>query len=96
LWYITDIPIQASLTFEPVEGATRLTFVANVQFAGLFQLLEPLVIRMVSRQLEADYQNLKELLEAPAQTKIPLALRFTAMMFLSSSEVPHLDFGRND
>ena len=57
-------PMQASFSFESIEGTTRITVVANVQFSGLFKLVKPIVIRMVNKQIEANFQNLKKLLEA--------------------------------
>jgi uncharacterized membrane protein len=51
-------------TFEEVPGGTRLTRAVDAEPAGLLKLLEPLQKRAAERQLRADLQTLKEVLEA--------------------------------
>ena len=51
-------------TFESVEGGTRVTVEGDAELGGFFRLAEPLVARMAQRQFNADYANLKDLLEA--------------------------------
>jgi uncharacterized protein YndB with AHSA1/START domain len=58
--------IEQSLTFEPVEGGTRLTMVGEAETGGFFKLAEPVVNRMMQRQLEGNIANLKDILEAQA------------------------------
>ena len=38
----------------------------DAQIGGFFRLAEPIIARMMKRQVEADYANLKDLLEARA------------------------------
>ncbi len=38
----------------------------EVELGGFFKLAEPIVVRISKRQVEADYNNLKDLLEAQA------------------------------
>ena len=59
-------PIENRTTFERVEGGTRVTFTAVAEAGGFFKLAEPLLVSMVKRQFEADFANLKDLLEARA------------------------------
>ncbi len=61
-----QFPFQASMTFEPIEGGTRVnvTFVAEPR--GFFKLAEPLVVSVGKRQLQSDLDNLKDLMEANA------------------------------
>jgi uncharacterized protein YndB with AHSA1/START domain len=56
--------IQQSVTCEPVEGGTRFTMVSKGETGGIFKLAEPVVNRMMQRQLESNLANLKDILEA--------------------------------
>lgn len=51
-------------TFEPVTGGTKVTRLTEGDIAGFFKIAEPLVVRMLSRQFETNFSNLKDLLEA--------------------------------
>ena len=52
-------------TFEEVsEGATRLTRAAEGEPGGFFKLADPLIERALKRQVRADLETLKDLLEA--------------------------------
>jgi len=57
---------EQSQTFEPVEGGTRFTLVLEGETGGFFSLAEPIVVRILQRDLEADVANLKDILEAQA------------------------------
>jgi uncharacterized membrane protein len=59
-------PMQTSFSFESVDGATKLTSTSNIQLSGFFKLLKPIINRMVNRQVEASFQDLKEFLETRA------------------------------
>jgi len=59
-------PIEGGFTLEAAEGGTKVTLAAEAEVGGFFKLAEPLVIRMMKRQFEADVGNLKDLLEAQA------------------------------
>jgi len=58
------LPIEEHLSFEAVEGGTKVTVEGDVEAAGFFKLAEPIVSRIVKRQVEHDVATLKELLEA--------------------------------
>jgi uncharacterized protein YndB with AHSA1/START domain len=58
--------MEQSLTFEPVEGGTRLTLAGEWETGGFFKLAEPIVTRTGQRQLEGNLANLKDILEAQA------------------------------
>ena len=58
------VPIGAKLSFEPVDGGTRLTIRGELEAGGFFKLAEPLMARMAKRQVETDAQTLKDLLES--------------------------------
>jgi uncharacterized protein YndB with AHSA1/START domain len=64
--HLGGMSIEQSLTFEPVEGGTRLTMVGEAEAGGFFKLAEPVVNRMMQRQLEGNIANLKDILEAQA------------------------------
>jgi len=53
---------------EAGEGRTRLTWVAQGEPGGFFRLVGPLLERAGRRQFRADLQNLKDMLEAEANT----------------------------
>ena len=58
------VPIAGSYSFESVEGGTKVNFTAEGDAGGFFKLAEPILARMVRRQVETDFGNLKDLLEA--------------------------------
>lgn len=58
------IPVEGNVTFESVEGGTRVSVIGQGEAGGFFKLAESIVGRMARRQLVADYANLKDLLEA--------------------------------
>jgi len=60
------VPVESRVTFERVEGGTRVTNTQVAEPGGFFKLAEPLLVSMIKRQFEADFANLKDLLEAHA------------------------------
>ena len=59
------ILFQFENTFEPAaEGGTKVTVSSEGDVGGFFKLAEPLVARMLQRQVDTDTANLKDLLEA--------------------------------
>ncbi len=59
------IPFQYENTFEPAaEGGIKVKIAIEGDAGGFFKLAEPIVARMLQRQIETDYANLKDLLEA--------------------------------
>jgi len=65
-WKTTSgpIPFELTATFESVEGGTKIAIVGEVEPGGFFKLAESVVERMLTRQVEADFGNLKDLLES--------------------------------
>jgi uncharacterized protein YndB with AHSA1/START domain len=61
------MPIVAQRIFEPIEGGTRVTFIATAEPHGFIELAEPLLARRAKAQLGADAANVKRLLEADAR-----------------------------
>jgi carbon monoxide dehydrogenase subunit G len=59
-------PVENQSTFERVDGGTRITFTTVAETGGFFKLAEPLLVSMVKRQFEADFANLKDLMETHA------------------------------
>jgi uncharacterized membrane protein len=59
-------PIEGELTCEAAEGGTKVTLAVEADIDGFFKMAEPLVVRTIKKQFEADVGNLKELLEAQA------------------------------
>ena len=54
-------------TFEAVDGGTRVSMVTRGDSTGLFKLADPVLKRMATKQMAADLNVLKELLEAAAE-----------------------------
>jgi uncharacterized protein YndB with AHSA1/START domain len=59
-------PIKNRTTFERVDSGTRVTFTTVAEPGGFFKLAEPLLVGMIKRQFEADFANVKDLLESHA------------------------------
>src|SRR5262249_39266880 len=60
------VPVESQVSFERVEGGTRVTGTLVGEPGGFFKLAEPLLVSMIKRQFEADLANLKDLMEAHA------------------------------
>jgi uncharacterized protein YndB with AHSA1/START domain len=58
------VPFTADQTLEPTDGGTRLSMVLEGEPEGFFKLTEPLVERAARRQVETDFAQLKDILEA--------------------------------
>lgn len=67
-WKATSgpFPLKGGFIFEAVEGGTEVTSITEAEADGFFKLAEPLVVRMVQRQMQTSLDNLKDLLEAEA------------------------------
>jgi len=63
-------PWKAIITFQAENGGTRLVSAAEAELGGFFKLSEPIFARIMKKQLQAQYETAKELLEAqvPAET----------------------------
>jgi uncharacterized protein YndB with AHSA1/START domain len=57
------MPFLITQRLEPVDGGTRLSVHAEGEGGGFFKLAEPMVARAARRQLRADFEALKRLLE---------------------------------
>lgn len=60
------LQLEETVTFEPVEGGTRVTVVYEGDPGGFFKLAAPVVVRMWQGQIEGNLGKLKEILEAQA------------------------------
>jgi uncharacterized protein YndB with AHSA1/START domain len=60
------VPVESRVTFERVEGGTRVTVTLAGEPGGFFKLAEPLLVKLAKRQFEAALANLKDLMEARA------------------------------
>ncbi len=60
------LPFTVSRIFEPTLEGTKVTIVFEMQPGGVFALAEPLIARSLKRSVEADFGNLKDLLESRA------------------------------
>lgn len=57
---------KGEITFESVEGGTKVTITAGRQPSGFLKLIGPLVAGVAQKQLETDLVKLKEVLEQQA------------------------------
>ncbi len=62
-----SFPITFTRMVEPAEGGTQVTAIIEGDASGFFKLAEPLLARMVQRSVDADYANLKRILETQAE-----------------------------
>jgi len=58
------IEFDQTVSVEEVEGGTKLTFFMEGELRGFFRLADPIVIRMLQRDVETNLARLKDILEA--------------------------------
>ncbi len=58
------VPHEAHLTFEAVEGGTRINLTSLGRPRGLFKLAAPIIGRKLKKEFVADFENLKQFLES--------------------------------
>lgn len=58
------VPFTGTYEVERADGGTRFTWAMEGEPGGFFKVAEPLVARVISRQVRADMETLKDLLEA--------------------------------
>ncbi len=58
------VPMEGGYSLESSGSGTKLDFTIQGDAGGFFKLAEPILARMVKRQVESDFGNLKDLLEA--------------------------------
>ncbi len=58
------IEFDQTVTLEPVEGGTRVSFLMEGEPRGFFRLADPIVVRMIQRDIEGNLARLKDILEA--------------------------------
>lgn len=57
-WRGRSMQVTGAVTFEPVEGGTRISTRNELQSRGLFRLVEPLVRRAVAREERVIFERL--------------------------------------
>ena len=58
--------IEEQLTFDSVEGGTKLAVVYDMKVGGFLKLLAPMVIRTMRKQLKTNLSTLKSILDKQA------------------------------
>jgi carbon monoxide dehydrogenase subunit G len=58
------LPIDGRNVLEPIGAITRLHFTARGELTGVARRAEPLIARMLERELRRNYERLRERLEA--------------------------------
>ena len=66
---MSSVDVDGGLTFEPVNGATRMSWSWYVRPRGSLRLLAPLVARLGRRQEQTIWTALKDQLEGPRTGK---------------------------
>jgi uncharacterized membrane protein len=59
-----SFPITFTRRVEPVEADTKVTAIIEGDASGFYKLAEPLLLWLVKRSVDGDYQKLKRILEA--------------------------------
>ena len=59
-----SFPITFTRMVEPSDEGSEVTAIIEGDASGFFRLAEPLLKRMVQNSVDADYQNLKKILES--------------------------------
>jgi carbon monoxide dehydrogenase subunit G len=59
----SSFPITFTRKVEPAGDGTRVTAIVEGDASGFFRLAEPLMRRKVQKSIDADYENLKRILE---------------------------------
>ena len=57
-------PMETTMKFTPTENGTRITRTLSIDVGRFFKLASPVVAHIAQRELDMDFANLKELLEA--------------------------------
>lgn len=60
------VPHEAHLTFEAIEGNTKVSLISLGKPSGFLRLVQPLIGRALRKEFVADFENLKRLLETQA------------------------------
>ena len=61
------IDMETTVTYEEVSDGTRIHQTVSGNPRGFFKIAEPVLIRLVERQLKGSLENLKDILEAEPQ-----------------------------
>jgi uncharacterized membrane protein len=56
--------IENRLTFDPVEGGTKVTIVYDMKVGGLLKLFAPMLVSSIRKEIKRNLGNLKSILEA--------------------------------
>jgi uncharacterized membrane protein len=59
-------PVNQQMSFERVDGGTRVNLLFEADPGGFFKLAEPLLASMAKRNIEGELANLKDLMDAHA------------------------------
>ena len=57
---------EVNITFDSVEGGTRVSGLADLKIGGFLKLASPIVTRTLKKRMQADINRLKAVLEAQA------------------------------
>ena len=61
-----SFPITFTRIVEPVNSGAQVSAIVEGDATGFFKLAQPLLAKMVQRSVDADYANLKQILETQA------------------------------
>jgi uncharacterized membrane protein len=58
------LEIVSTILLEAVDGGTNVSVEANIEAGGIFKIAESVLANVVKRQVNADFETLKDLLES--------------------------------
>lgn len=59
----SPVPYEINFHLEPEESGTRLTMTGQAELGGFFKIAEGLAGKQMEKQMEADFKNLKKVME---------------------------------
>ncbi len=66
----SPFPLEQTMTFEPVDDGTKVTGLGIAEPGGFFKLAEPILGRIAKKQFQAQFDTMKEILEARVAAEV--------------------------
>jgi uncharacterized membrane protein len=60
------LDIESRITLEAANGGTKVNVEAEIETGGFFKIAEPVFANVIKRQVNTDFENLKDMLESMA------------------------------
>ncbi len=66
----SPFPLEQTMTFEPTDDGTKVTGLGIAEPGGFFKLAEPILGRIAKKQFQAQFDTMKEILEARVAAEV--------------------------